>query len=103
MDLQEFLEIGSLLELYKNLLSEKQKEYLIEHFEEDYSLSEIAMTHNVSRQAVSDNIKRGIKVLNDYEKKLKMFEQKRKLREKLESLQRDFRPEVLKKIMDDLL
>lgn len=91
------------MELYKNLLSEKQKEYLIEHFEEDYSLSEIATTHNVSRQAVSDNIKRGIKVLNDYEKKLKMFEQKRKLREKLESLQRDFRPEVLKKIMDDLL
>ncbi|EHO21866.1 hypothetical protein HMPREF9466_00241 [Fusobacterium necrophorum subsp. funduliforme 1_1_36S] len=76
MDLQEFLEIGSLLELYKNLLSEKQKEYLIEHFEKDYSLSEIANTYNVSRQAVSDNIKRGIKLLNEYEKKLRMFEQK---------------------------
>ncbi|AYZ73145.1 hypothetical protein A2U10_03305 [Fusobacterium necrophorum subsp. funduliforme] len=103
MDLQEFLEIGSLLELYKNLLSEKQKEYLIEHFEKDYSLSEIANTHNVSRQAVSDNIKRGIKLLNEYEKKLKMFEQKRKLRERLESLEKDFRLEVLENIMDELL
>lgn len=103
MDLQEFLEIGSLLELYKSLLSEKQKEYLIEHFEKDYSLSEIANTHNVSRQAVSDNIKRGIKLLNEYEKKLKMFEQKRKLRERLESLEKDFRLEVLENIMDELL
>ncbi|AYV94619.1 YlxM family DNA-binding protein [Fusobacterium necrophorum] len=103
MDLQEFLEIGSLLELYKNLLSEKQKEYLIEHFEKDYSLSEIANTHNVSRQAVSDNIKRGIKLLNEYEKKLKMFEQKRKLRERLESLEKDFRLKVLENIMDELL
>ncbi|MDK4491269.1 hypothetical protein MVQ15_04665 [Fusobacterium necrophorum] len=103
MDLHEFLEIGSLLELYKNLLSEKQKEYLIEHFEKDYSLSEIANTHNVSRQAVSDNIKRGIKLLNEYEKKLKMFEQKRKLRERLESLEKDFRLEVLENIMDELL
>ncbi|AYV92645.1 YlxM family DNA-binding protein [Fusobacterium necrophorum] len=103
MDLQEFLEIGSLLELYKNLLSEKQKEYLIEHFEKDYSLSEIANTHNVSRQAVSDNIKRGIKLLNEYEKKLKMFDQKRKLRERLESLEKDFRLEVLENIMDELL
>lgn len=103
MDLQEFLEIGSLLELYKNLLSEKQKEYLIEHFEKDYSLSEIANTHNVSRQAVSDNIKRGIKLLNEYEKKLKIFDQKRKLRERLESLEKDFRLEVLENIMDELL
>lgn len=103
MDLQEFLEIGSLLELYKNLLSEKQKEYLIEHFEKDYSLREIANTHNVSRQAVSDNIKRGIKLLNEYEKKLKMFEQKRKLRERLESLEKDFRLKVLENIMDELL
>ncbi|WP_288729283.1 YlxM family DNA-binding protein [uncultured Fusobacterium sp.] len=103
MDLQEFLEIGSLLELYKNLLSEKQKEYLIQHFEKDYSLSEIANTHNVSRQAVSDNIKRGIKLLNEYEKKLKMFDQKRKLRERLESLEKDFRLEVLENIMDELL
>lgn len=103
MDLQEFLEIGSLLELYKSLLSEKQKEYLIEHFEKDYSLSEIANTHNVSRQAVSDNIKRGIKLLSEYEKKLKMFEQKRKLRERLESLEKDFRLEVLENIMDELL
>ena len=58
MELDEFLEVSTLLDYYKNLLSDKQREYLINHFEEDLSLSEIAKNNNVSRQAVYDNIKR---------------------------------------------
>lgn len=102
MDLQEFLEVGDLLELYKNLLSEKQKLYLIEHLEEDYSLTEIANNHNVSRQAVYDNIRRGIKILNDYEEQLQILKRNKELRKKLEKLQKDFRPEVLEKIIEEL-
>lgn len=102
MDLQEFLEVGSLLELYKNLLSEKQKEYLVEHFEEDYSLSEIANNHQISRQAVYDNIRRGIKILNEYEEKLQMLHRKKELRKKLEDLKQDFRPELLDELLDEL-
>ena len=60
MELSEFLEVSTLLDYYKNLLSDKQREYLVNHFEEDLSLSEIAKNNNVSRQAVYDNIKRGI-------------------------------------------
>ncbi|VEH37981.1 putative DNA-binding protein [Fusobacterium varium] len=59
MELDEFLEVSTLLDYYKNLLSDKQREYLINHFEEDLSLSEIAKNNNVSRQAVYDNIKEG--------------------------------------------
>ena len=59
MELDEFLEVSTLLDYYRNLLSDKQKEYLINHFEEDLSLSEIAKNNGVSRQAVYDNIKRG--------------------------------------------
>ena len=70
MELDEFLEVSTLLDYYKNLLSDKQREYLINHFEEDLSLSEIAKNNNVSRQAVYDNIKRGIKLLKDYEERL---------------------------------
>ena len=42
MELDEFLEVSTLLDYYKNLLSDKQREYLINHFEDDLSLSEIA-------------------------------------------------------------
>lgn len=102
MELEEFLETGNLLELYKNLLSEKQKEYLIEHFEEDYSLSEIANSHQVSRQAVHDNIRRGVKLLHEYEEKLKMLQYEKRLRGRLEALRQDFRPELLEKILEEL-
>ncbi len=76
MELDEFLEVSTLLDYYKNLLSDKQREYLINHFEDDLSLSEIAKNNDVSRQAVYDNIKRGIKLLKDYEERLGFHEKK---------------------------
>ena len=38
MILDEFIEIGNLLEIYSPLLSEKQREYLEDHFENDLSI-----------------------------------------------------------------
>lgn len=48
------IEIGILLDYYKPLLTEKQKKYLVDYFEEDLSLTEIAEMNEVSRQAVYD-------------------------------------------------
>ena len=47
MELNEFLEVSILFGYYKNLLSDKQKEYMEKHFELDYSLSEIAKEYEV--------------------------------------------------------
>ena len=94
MELSEFLEVSTLLDYYKNLLSDKQREYLVNHFEEDLSLSEIAKNNNVSRQAVYDNIKRGIKLLKEYEEKL------RELYGKLKDLRDNFKVEKLDDILD---
>lgn len=77
MILDKFVEIANLFEIYSSLLSEKQKEYLEDHFENDLSLSEIAKNNNVSRQAIYDNIKRGIALLYDYEDKLKFTKLKK--------------------------
>ena len=63
MILDEFIEIANLLEIYSPLLSEKQREYLEDHFENDLSISEIAKNNNVSRQAIFDNIKRGVALI----------------------------------------
>ena len=74
MILDEFIEIANLLEIYSPLLSEKQREYLEDHFENDLSISEIAKNNNVSRQAIFDNIKRGVALLYEYENKLKFHQ-----------------------------
>ena len=99
MELDEFLEVSTLLDYYKNLLSDKQREYLINHFEDDLSLSEIAKNNDVSRQAVYDNIKRGIKLLKDYEEKLGFHEKEKQVYQELLELKKDFKIEKL----DDII
>ena len=102
MELDEFLEVSTLLDYYKNLLSDKQREYLINHFEDDLSLSEIAKNNDVSSQAVYDNIKRGIKLLKDYEEKLGFHEKEKQVYQELLELKKDFKIEKLDDIIEKL-
>ena len=103
MILDKFVEIANLFEIYSSLLSEKQKEYLEAHFENDLSLSETAKNNNVSRQAIYDNIKRGIALLYDYEDKLKFYQIKKNIREELMNLKENYTKEKLEKIIENLL
>ena len=103
MVLDEFVEIANLLEIYSSLLSEKQKEYLEDHFENDLSLSEIAKNNNVSRQAIYDNIKRGVALLYDYEDKLKFYQLKKNIMGELVKLKENFTKENLEQIIENLL
>ena len=103
MILDKFVEIANLFEIYSSLLSEKQKEYLEDHFENDLSLSEIAKNNNVSRQAIYDNIKREIALLYDYEDKLKFYQIKKNIREELMNLKENYTKEKLEKIIENLL
>ena len=96
------IEIGILLDYYKPLLTEKQKKYLIDYFEEDLSLSEIAQNYEVTRQAVYDNIRRGCKILRDYEEKLNFYKKDRKLYNELLELKKDFKEENLDKLIEKM-
>ena len=102
MELLDFCELSILMGYYKNLLSEKQKEYMIDHFEMDYSLSEIAKKHNISRQAVYDNIKRGIAILKEYEEKLGFYKRDMEMKEELENLKADYSEKKLTEIIQRL-
>ena len=66
------LEFGYLLDIYGELLTEKQYEMLDLYYNGDLSLAEIAQQHGISRQGVHDSIKRGEELLLGYEKVLKL-------------------------------
>lgn len=71
--------VNALFEFYGPLLTKKQHSYLQMYYGDDYSLGEIAEEFKVSRQAVYDNIKRTVKILQGYEDKmhlLKEFDQR---------------------------
>ena len=67
-----------LMDCYRELLTDKQKQYLSLYYEEDLSLSEIAEDLSVSKNAVFDNIKRSVMSLEKYESKLHILENHRK-------------------------
>ena len=63
-----------LLDFYGPLLTERQQTFVDLYFNEDLSLTEIADRFGVTKQAVSDGLKKSEKALHKYEEKLGLVE-----------------------------
>lgn len=87
-----------LFEIYQDLLTKKQQEYFIAYYYDDLSLAEIAENNDVSRNAVFDQIKKVVAILEDYEEKLQIKAKK----EKLEAFSKKL-PEELKKELEEII
>jgi len=82
----------SYYELYNSLLTDKQREYFEDYYFYDLSITEIALNHDISRNAVFDQIKRINKALEDYENKLNLS----KKIDKIAKMDFDKKEEILK-------
>ena len=69
-DVHRKVELAWLMAFYGGMLTEKQREVLTLHCEEDLSLGEIAQEAGVSRQGVHDMLTRAAQKLFDMEEKL---------------------------------
>lgn len=70
MDLDQREIIIKLYDSYQSLLTAKQKLYFESYYYDDLSLAEIASNCDVSRNAVFDQIKKTISILEKYEDNL---------------------------------
>ena len=80
--MEKKVEVSMLLQIYGELLTEKQYRVIDYYYNEDLSLSEIAENEEITRQGVRDIIKKGEKKLFEYEEKL-LFMKKTINQEKL--------------------
>lgn len=64
------MDVCLLLDFYGQLLTIRTRHLLELHYEEDMSFAEIGEVENISRQAVHDSVRRGVKSLQGFEKKL---------------------------------
>ncbi len=72
-------ELIALFDIYKGLLTLKQKTYFMDYYYSDLSLAEIAENYNVSRNAVHDMLKNTEAILENYEEKLHIHQKNNKI------------------------
>ncbi len=85
--LEKISHVILLKDFYGPLLTAKQQDVLNMHYEDDWSLSEIADSMNTSRQAVYDLVKRSEGILQEYEDKLGLVAKFQHTRQRLDELQ----------------
>lgn len=109
--MEDRVEVSLLMDLYKPLLTEKQKNIMELYFEDDLSLAEIAELNNTSRQAIHDLLKRCCKQLLTYEDKLSLLQKSMNREEKIIKLLKNFKEkysisdkeyDMLKEELEDL-
>ncbi len=81
--LEKTIKIGLLFDYYGKLLTERQQEIISLYYFQDFSLGEIAERLEISRQGVYDHLQRGEKLLQNYEKDLKLVAKLNTFRNKL--------------------
>ncbi len=83
--MDKFIYLNELYDFYKKMFTDKQKEYFEEYYFNNLSLSEIAENHNVSRNAVHNELKLIENRLVELEEKLELNKKKNKIVELLEN------------------
>ena len=68
--MDEVIYLNNLYNCYKDLLTDKQKEYFIDYYQNNLTLSEMALNYNISRNAIHRQIKKIADTLKFYESKL---------------------------------
>ena len=83
--LETSVEMATLCAFYGGLLTDKQRQALLLHYEEDYSLGEIAEQLGCSRQSVHELITRSGEKLRSYEQAVGAAERMRQVVQRLEN------------------
>ena len=100
-NLEKNVRLSSLYDLYKNLLTEKQRQYFEEYYFNDESLKEVAENFNVSRNAIYLSLKEVEEALEDFEAKLSLKSKQEKREELLNKLKTNANEDSLK-IIEEL-
>ena len=90
-----------LFDYYEELLTDSQKKYFIDYYFNNLSLAEIAENENVSRNAVSKDLKLTKEKLVNYEEKLKLYDKDKKMRKVIDKITDEGIKEELEKILDE--
>ena len=76
------LRVVEYLDLYGEILEERQRQIVDMYFNDDYSLAEISEITGITRQGVSESVRKSVKKLHEIDEKLH-------LKDRIESFERN--------------
>lgn len=83
-----------LYEIYKNLLTDREKEYFEYYYFEDYSLNEIAEVYDVSKSYVSKFLNQISEEIISFENKLNLYNKRQKIKKVIDSIDVDTKSKI---------
>ena len=84
--MERIVEQTLLYDFYGELLTPHQKMIYEEYVLDNFSISEIAKEHNISRQGVHDQLKRVDRLLNEYESTHHLIDRFMKIKDKVNEI-----------------
>ena len=107
--MDKHIQISMLCQIYGKLLTKKQYNALIDYYNNDLSLAEIAEIHHISRQGVRDLLLKGENKLFEYEEKLNFMKrtlnQEKKIQKVLSELtkiQEDYSDKQVANVLENI-
>lgn len=92
--MEEQIYYSNLYDYYKNLFTAKQQEYFENYFFDNLSLSEIGENYDVSRNAISKQIKEIKKNLDEYEEKLNLYKNSLEIKKIIKNIDEKTRKKI---------
>lgn len=86
---------NNLYDYYKELFTDKQKDYFEAYYFNNLSLQEIADNYKVSRNAIHNELKLVTKKLDYYEDKLKLYEKRKEIEKIIDNINNDIKDKIL--------
>ena len=80
------LDVINLFDIYGEMLTQKQQDFICYYYNDDLSLAEIAENEGITRQGVRDAIKRAEAQLLAFEEHLGLYERNEALKSGLEEI-----------------
>lgn len=100
--IEKLVYINSLLSIYGELLTNTQKDILSDYYNLNLSITEISEERNISRSAVEDALKKGVKKLLSLENTLKLQEKREKTNDLLTLLENEKSEKKRKELITSL-
>ena len=87
--MDEVINLNNLYDCYKDLLTDRQRNYFCDYYQDNLTLSEMALNYGISRNAVHRQIKKIVELLEFYESKLSIISKNNEIMDLINSTKND--------------